>query len=260
MRLFVRTNLMQWVTMAGLIASLHMVRAQTEMKSVQSTSADDRAATTPAAIIPIPHPAEPVTSWEIFCPALFPDLASGTGDGSHGSEERPDDNSSPADGGRTDTVAAPARLPGSADLRLGNGGRPEVEDSPTNRFRARRALRTNPGETNGVTVFQLHDSPGEDAHETWANPDLIVPSRKIGQDEAWSATNQEAGSQIIPVYGPVNLLCHWRRDSTGNFGLFLSAATTNSRSGTIYSGRIGVRSGGGPYGGHPFIIQGGVSF
>jgi len=130
---------------------------------------------------------------------------------------------------------------------------------PTNRFTSDGRWLNPPGQTNGIASFNLLGSPTGEAGQLWGKTRLIFPGRNFEQ-EVWGATNQDGASDAIPVLGRVNLLVLWPRDCTGNCGLFFSAAATNSESGTVYSGRIGVNYGAGPYGSPPFIIQGRVSF
>ncbi len=93
----------------------------------------------------------------------------------------------------------------------------------------------------------------------WNQTGPIILGSKIKQ-QLWIATNRDGLSHTIPVYGPVNLLVLWRRESIGNLGLFFTAATTNFESGAVYSATIGVRCRGGPYGGSSFGIQGKFRF
>lgn len=260
MRLFVKNNLKPWVTIGGLFASLNLVCAQTAVEPVQSTSTNDRVSALPSVKISTPQPAGPDGSGEIAGPVGFPDRLPRAGNPGKAPVRNLGDDSDPLDGGPADIFAVPERIPSKGRLRLKGMGRSGTEAFHARHFTAREPRLNPPGQSNGITSFQLHDSRAEDAYTAWGKPGLIAPDWKIEKEVVWGATNQDAGSDTIPVYGPVNLLCRWQRDSTGDRGLFFSVATTNSRSGTIYDGRIGVRYGGGPCSGHPFVIQGRVSF
>jgi hypothetical protein len=256
MRSGVTNNLMQWVTIGGLTASLNLVHAQTAVKTVPSTSSHDRVATLPAVEVTTPPPAKSVPPWGNFYPAQFPGWPPMPGNLNPVSVWGPGDGPGLVDAWKVDASAASKPVPGKGRFLPAGRETAGTEDSPA----AGPRLNVS-GETNGITPFNLHDLQAGEAYAVRSKNSLIIPEWKI-EPALSRATNpdQDVGSQVVPVSGPVNLLFLWRRDGAGNRGLFFNVATTNSGTGAVYDCRIGVNYGAGSYGGHPFVIQGGVSF
>lgn len=255
MRFFARNNLMQLVTTGGFIASLNFVYGQSEMKTIQSTPPNNRVATLQALEIAASLPAESVPSWEDLCSAQFPVWTASSGNPNSVAVRNLGDGARLAEG--LDVSAALPPVHGSGRFLPPATNTPGTDDLPTNSYPLNGSWLDASGETNGIPSFNLHDSQTGAVYEVWSESGLKIPEWRIEQ-EAWLATNREGLLHTIPVVGPVNLLLLWQRDSIGNFGLFFTAATTNS--GSVYSARIGVSHGQGSCGGAPFIIQGGVSF
>ena len=171
----------------------------------------------------------------------------------------PGDGSNVVSGWEMDCSATPEPAPGKRRLLTAGMDTTGTVGSPTNALLSNKPWLNPTGETNGSISFTLHDSQAEETYGARNQTGLIIPEWKI-EPEVRVATNRDGTSYSIPVFGPVDLVALWRQDSIGNLGLFFSAATTNSESGTVYSARIGVRCGDSSFGGSPFVIQGRISF